>query len=172
VRLECQGTLNALPLLWKGIGQLILRHPQYKILFGPVSISKNYHPVSKNMMVTYLQQNHLTEEISHLLKPKAPFKAPGLHPWNPAPVCFDVKDVEELSDLISEIETDRKRVPILLKHYLKLGGKIVGFNVDSHFSHVVDGLMVVDLTQTERRILDRFMAAEGARRFLAYHQTA
>jgi tryptophan synthase alpha subunit len=85
------------------------------------------------------------------------------------PVCFDVRNVEELSELVSEIETDRKRVPILLKHYLKLGGKIVGFNVDSHFSNVVDGLIVVDLIQTERRILERFFEQEGARRFLAHH---
>lgn len=170
VRLECQGAINALPLLWRGIGRFILGNPQCKILFGPVSISKSYHPISRNMMVTYLRQNHLTQEISHLLKPKAPFKPSRIHPRNPVPVCFDVKNVEELSELISEIETDRKRVPILLKHYLKLGGKVVGFNVDGHFSHVLDGLIVVDLTKTERRILERFLAPEGARRFLAYHE--
>lgn len=170
VRLECQGSMNALPLLWKGIGRFILRNPQCKILFGPVSISNNYHPLSQNMMVTFFQQNHLTQEISRLLRPRAPFKPSRIHPPNPAPLCFKVKDVEELSELISEIETDRKQVPILLKHYLKLGGKIVGFNVDGHFSHVLDGLIVVDLTKTERRILERFVAPEGARRFLAYHQ--
>ncbi|MFZ0963433.1 MAG: GNAT family N-acyltransferase [Terriglobia bacterium] len=169
VRLECQGCMNTLPLLWKGIGRFVLRNPQCKILFGPVSISNNYHPLSQNMMVTYFQQNHLTEELSHLLKPRAPFKPSRIHPPNPAPVCFKVKDVEELSELISEIEADRKQVPILLKHYLKLGGRIVGFNVDGHFSHVLDGLIVVDLTKTERRILERFVAPEGARRFLAYH---
>jgi len=169
VRLECQGTITTLPLLWKGIGKFILRQPRCKILFGPVSISNTYHPISQKMMVTYLRQNCLTQEISRLLKPKAPFKPSRFRPRDPAPVCFDVKNVEELSELISEIETDRKRVPILLKHYLKLGGKIVGFNVDNHFSHVVDGLIVVDLTQTERRILERFIEPEGARRFLAYH---
>lgn len=170
VRLECQGTINALPLLWKGIGRFILRNPQCKILFGPVSISNSYHPVCQNMMVTYLQQNHLTQEISCLLKPRAPFKPSRIHPQNPAPLCFKVKDVQELSELISEIETDHKQVPVLLKHYLKLGGKIVGFNVDGHFSHVLDGLIVVDLTKTERRILERFVAPEGVRRFLAYHE--
>jgi putative hemolysin len=169
VRLECRGAINALPLLWRGIGRFVLANPQCKILFGPVSISKSYHPISRNMMVTYLRQNHLTQEISRLLKPKAPFKPSRVHPRNPVPVCFDVKNVEELSELISEIETDRKRVPILLKHYLKLGGKVVGFNVDGNFSHVLDGLVVVDLTKTERRILDRFLGPEGTRRFLAYH---
>ena len=170
VRLECQGAINALPLLWRGIGRFILRNPQCKILFGPVSISNSYHPVSKNMMVTYLQQNHLTQEISCLLKPRAPFKPSRIHPLNLAPLCFKVKDVQELSELISEIETDRKQVPMLLKHYLKLGGKVVGFNVDGHFSRVLDGLILVDLTNTEHRMLERFVGPDGARRFLAYHE--
>ena len=46
VRLEYQRSISALFLLWKGIGQYILRHPQYKILFGPVSISNHYETVS------------------------------------------------------------------------------------------------------------------------------
>jgi len=170
VRLECQRAANALPLLWKGIGRVVLRRPQYKILFGPVSISNNYHPVSQRLMVSYLQQNHFTQEISRFIKPKAPFKTTSLFPRPSEPFCLKVNDVEELSELIAEIETDHKRVPILLKHYLKLGGKIVGFNVDRHFSRVVDGLIVVDLTKTERRILERFVEPEGARRFLSYHQ--
>jgi putative hemolysin len=169
VRVECQGAINALPLLWKGIGQFILRHPKYKILFGPVSISNDYHPLSRHMMVNYLQQNHLTQELSRLLKPKAPFKPSRIHPSTPSPVCFRVRDVQELSELISEIETDHKQVPILLKHYLKMGGTTVGFNVDRHFSQVLDSLIIVDLTKTERRILERFVAPEGARRFLDFH---
>lgn len=170
VRMECQGTMNALPLLWKGIGRFVLRHPQYKILFGPVSISNAYHPLSQHMMVTYLQQNHLTEALSRLLKPKAPFKPSRMRRPRPAPLCFRVKDVQELSEMISEIETDRKQVPILLKHYLKLGGTVVGFNVNRNFSHVLDSLIIVDLTKTERRMLERFVAPDGARRFLAFHQ--
>jgi hypothetical protein len=39
-------------------------------------------------------------------------------------------DVEELSTLVSDIDFDRKGVPILLKQYLKLGGELVAFNVD------------------------------------------
>jgi hypothetical protein len=121
------------------------------------------------MMVNYLQQNHLTQELSRLLKPKAPFKPARIRPSNPSPVCFRVKDVQELSELISEVETDHKQVPILLKHYSKLGGTAVGFNVDRNFSHVLDSLIIVDLIKTERRILERFVAPEGARRFLDFH---
>ncbi|MDA1220683.1 MAG: glycerol acyltransferase, partial [Planctomycetota bacterium] len=64
------------------------------------------------------------------------------------------------------MERDAKGVPVLIREYLKLGGKIIGFNVDPDFANVVDGLVLVDLAETERRLLVRYMGAEGADRFL------
>ena len=39
---------------WKGISQYVLRFPQYRTLFGPVSISSDYTPVSQQMMIGFL----------------------------------------------------------------------------------------------------------------------
>ena len=38
-------------------------------------------------------------------------------------------------------------MPILLKKYIKLNGKIIGFNVDPKFNHALDGLLILDLFQ-------------------------
>ena len=81
-------------------------------------------------------------------------------------------DVDAISELVSSIETDRKGIPVLLKQYIKLGGQIVGFNVDPAFGNVLDGLIMVDLTQTEQKMLERYMSKDGAQRFLSYHQLA
>ena len=81
------------------------------------------------------------------------------------------KDIDEISNLISEFEYDSKGVPILLKQYLKLSGKILGFNVDPDFSRVLDALIFVDLTKTTPKILERYMGKEGAASFLGYHKT-
>jgi hypothetical protein len=58
-----------------------------------------------------------------------------------------------------------------LKQYLKLGGKLVAFNVDSHFANALDGLIVVDLVKTDPRVLDRYMGKNGAAAFLDYHRS-
>jgi hypothetical protein len=42
------------------------------------------------------------------------------------------------SDLCNE--KDGKGVPVLLKHYLKLNGKLLSFSIAEAFSGVVDGL--------------------------------
>jgi len=42
IRQEYQKGFAPLLLLWKGIGAFVARNPQYKVLFGPVSISNQY----------------------------------------------------------------------------------------------------------------------------------
>ena len=36
-------------------------------------------------------------------------------------------------------------MPVLLKKYLKLNGRIVSFNIDPKFNNALDGLLVLDL---------------------------
>ncbi len=81
----------------------------------------------------------------------------------------NLKDIEDLSRAIARIECDSKGVPILLKQYLKLGGRLLGFNADEQFSDALDGLIMVDLRASEPRVLARYMGEDGATAFLAHH---
>jgi hypothetical protein len=65
--------------------------------------------------------------------------------------------------LVSDLEPDAKAVPVLLKHYLKLNGRLIAFNVDEGFGGCLDGLIVVDLTQTDPKLLAAYMGEDGAR---------
>jgi hypothetical protein len=58
---------------------------------------------------------------------------------------------------------------VLLRHYLNLGGQLLAFNIDRAFGRVMDGLIVVDLTETDVKTLQRYMGAAGASVFLSYH---
>ena len=171
VRLEYQKSFTPLLLLWKGIGRFVVENPQYKTLFGPVSISDEYQTLSKQLIVGYLKMTRYRNDMAGFVKPKKPFPAKSLKGWDiDAAVRLLKDDVENISELISCVESDRKGVPILLKQYLKLGGKIAGFNVDTAFGNVADGLIIVDLTKTEPRMLERYLGKDGARQFQGYHQ--
>jgi len=170
VRNEYQKLYTPLLLLWKGIARFVALNPYYTTLFGPVSISNDYSELSRQFMVCYLSANHYAHNLARMIKPKVPArgrmnKKLTLHLAANLP-----SDMEELSSLISDIEADRKGVPVLLRQYVKLGGKLVGFNVDPSFGNTLDGLIMVDLLKCDRRILDRYMGDEGSARFLEYHQ--
>jgi hypothetical protein len=74
-----------------------------------------------------------------------------------------LQDVEELSAPIADLERDGKGVPILIKQYMKAGGRVLGFNIDPRLSNV---LMMADLRRAPQPILERYMGREAAAAFL------
>ncbi len=170
VRPEYQGSLGALPLLWKGIGKFILKNPRYRILFGAVSISKQYRPISRHLIVSFLRSNRYLSDLSGMVKARTPFRPRGEKTFVQQTVDLVGNNLEELSTIISDMESNGAGIPILLKHYLKLGGRILGFNLDPSFNDVVDGLILVDLTNADTKMLERFVGQNQAAAYLAYHK--
>ena len=73
-----------------------------------------------------------------------------------------VFSIDDISDWISMFESDGKGVPVLVRHYMKLGGKFLGFNVDAKFSNVLDGLLLVDLREAKPELLARYLGKPGS----------
>lgn len=173
VRPEYQRSYSPLLLLWKGIGGFIARHPRYRMLFGPVSISRDYSDLSRRLIAGTLLEHSEAKDLALMVKPR--------HPANLKPVRVPgcgytqgqagLLDFKEMCSVIADVEFKQRDVPVLLRHYLNLGGQILGFNIDRSFNRVMDGLIVVDLTQTNRKTLQRYMGLEGAAAFLSYHES-
>lgn len=169
VRPEHQRNYASLMLLWKGIATYVARHPQYRVLFGPVSISNDYHPVSQRLIVRFLKRNSMELERASLVKPRNPFRD-GAQSGQRADL--DVSDMRIIANLLSTVEDDKVGVPVLLRQYLKLNGRILGFNVDPDFNNSIDCLLWVDLARTDPAFLRKYMGAEGAENFLRHHRVA
>ena len=121
-------------------------------------------------MVSYLKTNNYSPDIAKFVRPRLPIRLTSLKGRETQAIATLIRDIEELSGLISDIECDKKGIPVLLRHYLKLGGKMVGFSIDRSFSDGLDGLIMVDLTKCDTKLLRHYMGKEGAAAFLAYHQ--
>ena len=67
------------------------------------------------------------------------------------------------------VEARKRGIPGILRQYLKLNGRILGFNVDPDFNNAIDCLLWVDLARTEVPLLRKYMGIEGAERFLLHH---
>ncbi len=169
VRPEYQRQYAPLLLLWKGIARFVAAHPETPVLFGAVSISNEYNSLSREMIVRYFEQRQDDHEFADLIHARTPFRAPKLRRWDCGALCGAMRDLDELAEPISDVEEDGKGLPILLKQYAKVGGRLVGFNLDRKFSDVVDGLVIVDLRQTDASVLERYMGKEGYTGFRRFH---
>jgi len=166
---DYQKSYGPLLLLWKGIGAFLSNHPGYRVLFGPVSISADYTTWSQQLLVDFLRVNRFDDILARGVKPRNAFRQLLRKEWGRSDLAA-VNDVDRLSDVIAQIEPDGKGVPVLLRQYLRLGGRLLGFNVDPQFSNALDGLIMVDLIDTDPAVLRKYMGAQQSENYLAFHR--
>jgi putative hemolysin len=168
VQADYQKNYNALLMLWRGIGRYVVEQSGARVLFGPVSISAHYSDASHALLVAFLAQNHLEQSLAEMVQALHPTMLPpptGITPVLP-------RSVAEADALVSRMEEDGKGVPVLLRQYLKLNARVIGFTVDPNFGDALDALMMVDLTTVSENVLARYLGKKTAAAFLAKHRIA
>src|SRR5262249_12082717 len=123
IRPEYQRSYTPLLLLWKGLAQFVVQHPQYKVLFGSVSISNTYRPISQDLMVAFLRQHCTQEDLARYVEPAVACEERTATRMQKA--LSACPDIEEISACLADLEPVHKAVPVLLRQYLKLGGKLL-----------------------------------------------
>ena len=167
VRAEQQKSFAPLMLLWRGIGEYVGRHPEYCKLLGPVSISNDYTPLSQTLLVRFLRQRNFDLLAPAMVRPRRPFR--GQFSLRSLVGSLQPDDLDALSALLAGLEPDGKGTPVLLRQYLKLGGRVLGFNIDPDFGNALDCLVLVDLRKTEPRVLQKYMSEEAWQSFCRNH---
>ena len=159
-------------LLWKGILYFLLQHSDYRFLIGPVSISNNYSQFSRGLIMRYIREHNFDKKLSRCVRPRTKYNVPGFN-VDEEIILENADDLSKFDRFIKEVEPNDYTMPILLKRYLKLNGKIIGFNLDPKFNNALDGLLVLDLYDVpietiaslskeikDDSILERFMAGK------------
>ncbi|WP_394145739.1 lysophospholipid acyltransferase family protein [Vibrio atypicus] len=164
-----QKSMGALLLLWKGIATFVSRNPDYTHLFGPVSISNDYSEQARQLLADSMTLHYYDDEKAEYVSPSNPL-APSAKAWNTS-MLTALGDLQLLSRVLARID-EGKSVPVLLRQYLALNGKLISFNVDPGFNNALDGLILVDLRQVENKTLARYMGVAQASRYLSYHHSS
>jgi putative hemolysin len=138
---------KAIPLflLWKGIMLFLLRNQDYRYLIGPVSISNEFSRFSKSLIVEFIKAYFFDKDKARYIVPRKEFVVKNDNVID-RKVFIDVaeRDINKIERIIMDIEPGY-RLPVLLRKYLEINGKIIGFNVDPKFNDCLDGLLILDL---------------------------
>jgi len=169
---DYQRSFSPLMLLWKGIGAFMAQNPKYRYIFGPVSISADYTSMSKQLLTAFLTMNRFLPDLGKLIRPRNPLSLSDSRQFDRKAFSTVAGSLEEINELVSELETDGKPMPILLKQYLKLNGQLMGFNVDPDFGDVLDGLILIDVPAVDPRILKKYFGKEASEQFRRHHGMA
>ena len=89
-----------------------------------------------------------------MINPKVPFK-PDFGNVVPEELLGNKMSALEKFDRFMFRQSNSKyRIPTLLKKYLKLNARIIGYNVDPDFNYCVDGLIMLSLNNMPRAEID------------------
>ncbi|NCE72051.1 GNAT family N-acyltransferase [Odoribacter sp. Z80] len=132
-------------MLWKGILYFLIKNPEYRYLVGPVTISGKYTDVSKELIMKFIKRNHWNEEFARYIIPRCKYRVETNDPDVEVMVEASGDNIATLDKVIGDIEPSSDKLPVLLKKYISLNGRITGFNIDPKFNMCLDGLLILDL---------------------------
>ncbi len=150
---------RSLGSLWLGIGAFLQKNPQYRYLYGPVSLSGLYPTLAKDMLVYFYQQHFKTSQA--LAEAKNPYNISFQQQEMLAQKFPGVNYPAEFTHLKHQLANIDLRVPTLYKQYSELchpgGIQFAAFNIDPIFANCIDGLIIIDLTKLKASKRKRYM---------------
>ncbi|QIR06229.1 GNAT family N-acyltransferase [Salinivibrio costicola] len=158
---------RSLDYLWLGIGALLAQRPQYRYLFGPVTISNAMPQAAKELLIFFYRTYFAGD--SDYARSKRPYRlAAAKESELLAHFSGDdyQRDLKQLKMLLDHLGVG---IPTLYKQYSELcepgGVQFLDFGVDPDFADCIDGLVLVDLTKLKAKRYQRYIAPHLA------HQT-
>jgi putative hemolysin len=147
-------------LLWRGIGEFLVRNPKYRYLYGTVSLSNIYDPRSIALMYRVLVgEKNLVEPVTDI--------DIQIHPEVEEYLTKKKPNIKELDILIKSIEPDGKGLPVLVRQYAKLGAQFVSIGSDIEFRKTPGMLLIVNTGEASAKTIQRYFL-EGTDAYLNY----
>jgi len=154
IALDYQRQRLPLYMLWRGLLLHITANPDHRYLIGPVSISGTYSRISRSLIMEFVQQHHYDAEMAASVRPRNRFRIKPDKVDREVLVQASMADLKKMDRLIAEVDPNETAMPVLLKKYLLLNARIIGFNRDPRFNDALDGLMVLDLSKLPERTVE------------------
>ncbi|MDN3376982.1 MULTISPECIES: lysophospholipid acyltransferase family protein [unclassified Pseudoalteromonas] len=153
---------KSLDYLWYGIGAFVKNYPQYRYLYGAVSVSNALPDQAKAMLVHYYQHYYGAKQI--IATPNNEFKATEQQ-IKQCQSLFTGDDIkEDFVELKHVLANMGAQVPTLFKQYTELcepgGVQFLSFSVDPEFNNCIDGLVLVDLEKVKAGKAKRYLSKE------------
>ncbi len=151
---EYQRQRLPLYMLWRGLLLHVMANPDMRYLIGPVSISSTYSPFSRELILEFVRLHHYDHDMAAWVRPRNRFRVKPGKADSEVLVQASQADLKKMDRLIAEVDPHETGMPVLLKKYLLLHARIIGFNRDPRFNNALDGLMMLDLQRLPERTVE------------------
>ncbi|MGS0694207.1 GNAT family N-acyltransferase [Shewanella sp. 0m-4] len=150
---------RSLDYLWFGIGAFLVRNPQYRYLFGPVSLSDQIPERAKERLIHFYKTQFACEQA--LAHSYSPFTF-GVNREIELEQGYSHLDYTEgFKQLKLTMASMDSAIPTLFKQYGELctqgGVTFLDFGIDVEFGDCIDGLVLVDTHKLTAKKRSRYL---------------
>jgi len=134
---------RSLEYFWQGIGAFLIKNPQYRYLFGPVSLSDSLPVPAKEMLVFFYQHHFATKHVLATSFNSYQFTDERQHQLHQ---LFNGNDYADNFKILKRTLSNMGvSVPTLFKQYGELcdnnGVQFLDFGIDAEFGDCIDGVV-------------------------------
>lgn len=148
---------RSLDYLWMGIGAFLKKHPQYRFLFGPVTLSGQIPKPALDLITTFFLQ--FFPDNKHIAVAKQAY-LPNIEQDN---TFNNLSYSEALKLLKAKLALMDVSIPTLYKQYAEIcesdGVCFTAFNIDPDFQNCIDALVMVDISKMRPKKRKRYLGA-------------
>lgn len=146
---------RSLDYLWLGLGAFLSKHPEYRYLFGPVTLSAQLPSLAIELITAFYM--HFFPDNDKLANAKMAYIS-----QTTVFKSFHTSEYKQgLLILKEKLKHMNVSLPTLYKQYAEVteqgGTRFCGFNIDPDFQNCIDGLVMVDLMQLRPKKRLRYM---------------
>ena len=104
-------------------------------------------------MVNYLMKNHFDHSMASNCHPRKKFKSGKKQDNSYETFLAGIDNNIKTMDFCIEDIQQGFNVPVLIKKYLMMNGKVIGFNVDPDFNNCLDALVLVEVDKIPEQMV-------------------
>ena len=110
--------------------------------------------MSKELIIKFIMANHFDWRLAQKIRPRNSYKFKTENPDLKVLMETMERDINKLDKTIGDVDALNSGLPVLLKKYIKLNARIAGFNVDPKFNNCLDGLIILDIYDVPKSIIE------------------
>jgi len=168
---EYQRSYSPLMLLWRAILEVPRQNKKIKYLFGPVTMGRNFNPVSRELLRRFIMRHWSDETMAGFIRPRRELNLEIPREVSINQLELGCSDYSKLGNIVAGFEGGKRTLPVLFRHYAQVGCKYIGFGEWKELDDATTGITILDLDNISRSLITRYFGRDGARSFLANRQS-
>lgn len=164
---EYQRSYSPLMLLWRAILEVPRKNKDIKYLFGPVTMGRNFNPVSRELLRRFVMRHWGEKSMSGFIKPKRELKLDIPREVHISQLEQGCSDYSKLGNIVAGFEGGKRTLPVLFRHYAEVGCKYIDFGEWKELDDATTGITILDLNNVSRSLITRYFGDDGAKSFLS-----